>query len=132
MAVTEIAEGVSFDLLSADARAENVLIEETNLTDLGFDTRVALELPEDYTYTLIPADSRTVKRQTETARYVITSISQASQQFIVNKVWDTVAGTWIRWATETIDLGGGEYPGPGIFGADTSDYRIETVKYTRS
>ncbi len=48
----------------------------------------------------------------------------------VNKVWDTVAGAWVRWITEFEDVGGLLYPGPGAFGADTSQYRVEAITFS--
>jgi hypothetical protein len=43
----------------------------------------------------------------------------------VNRVWDTVAGSFVRWATTSPNPTGTSYPGPGAFGVDTSDYCIE-------
>jgi len=54
-----------------------------------------------------------------------------STQYVVNKVWDTVAGEWVPWDTKEIDDTGKEYPGPGVFGVDTEGYRVETIKFTR-
>lgn len=54
-----------------------------------------------------------------------------SEQTVVNRVWDTVAGDFVRWVTAGADSGGASYPGPGTFGVDTSDYVVETVKYAR-
>lgn len=132
MAVTELIESTSFPVILSDATPTYVQEEDVSYDVFGLDSRSTTEVPEDTTYNLKPVDSRTTKIQSEYARYVITSISQASQQTIVNKAWDTVAGGWVHWQTETIDLGGAEYPGPGVFGIDTSDYRAETVSYTRS
>lgn len=55
-----------------------------------------------------------------------------SEQTVVNRVWDTVAGDFVRWVTSAIDSVGASYPGPGTFGVDTSDYVVETVQYTRA
>lgn len=52
-------------------------------------------------------------------------------QSVVNRVWDTVAGDFVRWATDNIDSQGILYPGPGTFGVHTSDYVVETINYTR-
>lgn len=49
----------------------------------------------------------------------------------LNKVWDVIAGSWIAWETEYPDQDGGHYPGPGVFGVDTSDPRQETVVFGR-
>lgn len=47
----------------------------------------------------------------------------------VNRVFDTVAATFVRWETTTQpDALGTQYPGPGVFGVDTSDYCVETIK----
>jgi hypothetical protein len=48
----------------------------------------------------------------------------------VNKVWDTVAGDWVRWQTEFEDVNGVQYPGPGLFGVNTSMYRVESIKFS--
>jgi len=44
-----------------------------------------------------------------------------------NKVWDTIAGQWIYWNTQTPDYGGQQYPGPGNFGTETSGYGVEAL-----
>lgn len=44
-----------------------------------------------------------------------------------NKAWDTVAGQWIYWNTQTPDHGGQQYPGPGSFGTETTGYGVEAV-----
>jgi len=44
----------------------------------------------------------------------------------INRVWDTVAGSMIRWVTTSApDPGGVSYPGPGVYGVDTSSYCME-------
>jgi len=53
-----------------------------------------------------------------------------SEQTVVNRVWDTVAGNFVRWMTNAIDSAGTFYPGPGTFGVHTSDYVVETINYT--
>jgi len=53
-------------------------------------------------------------------------------QTVTNRVWDTIAGDFVRWVTEEIDSAGSSYPGPGTFGVDTSDYVVETIQFTRA
>jgi len=48
-----------------------------------------------------------------------------------NVVWDTVASAYVTWLTYSIDSGGQRYPGPGVFGVNTSDYSVQTISYTR-
>lgn len=52
-----------------------------------------------------------------------------------NKVWDTQAnggsGGFVTWTTLIQDFNGQEYPGPGAFGVDTSDYVVLTINYNR-
>jgi hypothetical protein len=46
----------------------------------------------------------------------------------VNRVWDTIAGDLVRWTTiGSKDTGGASYPGPGVWGVDTSDYVCEQI-----
>lgn len=54
-----------------------------------------------------------------------------AQQEVINRVWDSVAGDYVRWSTNAIDSDGDSYPGPGTFGVDTSDFTVETVQYAR-
>lgn len=54
-----------------------------------------------------------------------------AEQTVTNRVWDTVAGDFVRWVTGAIDSAGASYPGPGTFGVDTSDYVVETIQHTR-
>jgi hypothetical protein len=49
----------------------------------------------------------------------------SAQVLVVNKVWDSVAGDWVPWATIEKDIDGREYPGPGVFGGDTSNFRLQ-------
>lgn len=48
----------------------------------------------------------------------------------VNRVWDAFSGgEFVRWETSPApDTLGANYPGPGTFGVDTSDYCVETVR----
>lgn len=48
----------------------------------------------------------------------------------VNRVYDTVAVGFVRWRTGTPDSTGAYYPGPGVFGVNTSDYCVERIKTT--
>lgn len=49
-----------------------------------------------------------------------------------NVVWDTVAGAYVRWRTYAIDNSGQFYPGPGVYGVNTSDFAVETIHYSRN
>lgn len=49
-----------------------------------------------------------------------------------NVVWDTVAAAYVTWRTYYVDNGGQYYPGPGTFGANTSDFAVETIHYDRN
>lgn len=40
----------------------------------------------------------------------------------INRVEDSVAGALVTWTTDAPDTTGVSYPGPGVFGVDTSDY----------
>ena len=42
----------------------------------------------------------------------------------INRVWDTVAAGFVFWVTGEPDPTGAAYPGPGTFGAQTSDYCV--------
>jgi hypothetical protein len=42
-----------------------------------------------------------------------------------NRVYDSVAGKFVRWVTTAPDSIGASYPGPGVFGVTTSDYVVE-------
>jgi len=44
---------------------------------------------------------------------------------VTNRVWDTVAGTEVRWETASPDVAGASYPGPGTFGVDTSNFTVD-------
>lgn len=50
---------------------------------------------------------------------------------VSNRVWDTVASAFVRWSTPLIDSTGAFYPGPGVFGAETSNFVVETIEFTR-
>ena len=48
-----------------------------------------------------------------------------------NRVYDTVAVNFVRWETLTApDPTGVVYPGPGVFGVNTSDYCIDLIRQT--
>jgi len=47
----------------------------------------------------------------------------------VNKCWHVGTAVWVRWKTAYKDATGQEYPGPGTFGVDTNNYRVEAVSY---
>jgi len=48
-----------------------------------------------------------------------------------NKAWDSVAGEWVSWETIRPDRYGNDYPGPGVWGVDTSDQGVEAVVFGR-
>lgn len=75
--------------------------------------------------------SESIRSITEQVDMVSTSVVDFPQQAVVQKVWDTVAGGWILWETEAMDIDGLSYPGPGTWGAQTSDYRVQNIKFTR-
>lgn len=83
-------------------------------------------------YDAIGVNATTTLQKEERKVYAVASLSLASQQYVVNKAWDAVAGDWVSWETEQIDFSGSEYPGPGVFGTDTTDYRVESVMFTRT
>lgn len=65
--------------------------------------------------------------------YVPTTNSSAAQTVdlnppqttYINRVYDTVAGSFVTWITlGSADSAGTSYPGPGTFGVNTSDYCI--------
>lgn len=43
---------------------------------------------------------------------------------VLNRVYDTVAVGFVHWKTTQPDSGGASYPGPGIFGVNTSDFVV--------
>jgi hypothetical protein len=53
--------------------------------------------------------------------------SPAPSAQYTNRVWDTVAGRHVRWVTAAPDPAGASYPGPGVYGVDTSDYCVESI-----
>jgi len=52
---------------------------------------------------------------------------QVDAKRFINRVWDTVAVGFVRWTTSSPDAAGASYPGPGVFGVNTSDYCVEAV-----
>jgi len=44
----------------------------------------------------------------------------------INKVWDPVAGGWVRWTTDHIDHQGLEYPYPANWGS-VLHYGVERI-----
>lgn len=44
---------------------------------------------------------------------------------ITNRVWYIVGGYEVRWQTAAPDTIGAFYPGPGVFGVNTTDYVID-------
>jgi len=109
----------------------NLLLE---LTPDSSDVGVVLVSAADLVYA--PAsvenlDSGVVVVSPSDLIYVIDMEGGGAEETVVNRVWDTVAGDFVRWVTAGADSGGASYPGPGTFGVDTSDYVVETTKYNR-
>lgn len=109
----------------------NLLLE---LTPDSSDVGVVLVSAADLVYA--PAsvenlDSGVVVVSPSDLIYVIDMEGGGAEETVVNRVWDTVAGDFVRWVTAGADSAGASYPGPGTFGVDTSDYVVETVKYAR-
>lgn len=50
-----------------------------------------------------------------------------------NKVWDAQenggAGGWHSWWTYFQDIDGTYYDGPGAWGVDTSDYKVQAIRF---
>lgn len=44
---------------------------------------------------------------------------------VTNRVWYTPGGYEVRWQTTTPDTTGSSYPGPGVFGTDTTNYTVD-------
>ena len=131
MAVVTQGEGTSYPSLGFNTDQVNQLDEAATFTQIPANANQVLQQPEVVGFTSIPFDSNDVVQVNESRRYIITSLTQSVSQTTVNKVWDTVAGAWVRWESEEIDHGGAYYPGPGDFETQTSDFRIETIKFTR-
>lgn len=91
---------------------------------------MALEISEVVSYVTL-TDSVGAVTVTEPVQYASTAVTQFPQQFVQQKVWDTVEGNWVLWATDSMDIDGAEYPGPGTWGVHTSGYRVLTVSFTR-
>lgn len=49
----------------------------------------------------------------------------AAPTFVTNRVWYVPGGFEVRWQTATPDTGGVSYPGPGVFGVDTTNYTVD-------
>jgi len=72
----------------------------------------------------------TYLRQTVDTAYVSrrwAEIYTAPDLLYLNRVWDTVAAGFVSWKTRTPDNAGTRYPGPGVFGVNTSDYCVERL-----
>lgn len=68
-----------------------------------------LDAPVVYAYDLIDLSSPAPAGPTTTA---------------VNRVWDDSVSKFVLWTTETPDTSGSNYPGPGTWGVDTSNYCV--------
>lgn len=107
-----------------------VELSEASVFDSGTDTRTSVVRPETVSYDP-GTDVRTSAVFPEDHEFIAFSTSLFPQQEVLQKVWDTVAGGWVLWGTESIDYDGAEYPGPGAWGAQTSNFRIQNIKFTR-
>jgi len=53
-----------------------------------------------------------------------------SDRVFRNRVWHPVNSTYVYWKTnDNPDPTGISYPGPGVFGVDTTDYCIESIEF---
>lgn len=50
--------------------------------------------------------------------------SRTGANAATNRVYDTVAGRYVTWETALPDPGGSFYPGPGVYGTNTSQYAV--------
>jgi len=46
-------------------------------------------------YDVVGVDATSTLQKEERKVYAVASLSLASQQYVVNKAWDTVAGDWV-------------------------------------
>ena len=97
-----------------------VELAEASFFDIGPDARETNELPEFVSFAIGP-DTRGTVILPEAVEYITASVSLLPQQSTIQKVW----------ATDAIDYDGTEYPGPGVWGAQTSNFRIQNIKFTR-
>lgn len=80
----------------------------------------------------VSLDERTVELlDTNAIIYESDTFTVKPVQTVRNRVWDTVAADFVRWSTSNVDSTGNSYPGPGVFGVDTSDFVAETIEFTR-
>lgn len=68
--------------------------------------------------------TRSIPDDGPSAIEALDTVEQGGSTF-VNRVWDTVEGGFVTWSTLEPDTIGAEYPGPGTFGVDTSDFVVE-------
>jgi len=103
------------------------------LTPDSSDIDVVVVSPSDLLMELTPdsSDIDVVVVSPSDLIYEVDMEGGGAEQTVVNRVWDTVAGDFVRWVTAEADSSGVSYPGPGTFGVDTSDYVVETLKYSR-
>lgn len=52
------------------------------------------------------------------------TVSRTGANAATNRVYDTVAGRYVTWETAYPDPGGAQYPGPGVYGVNTSQYAV--------
>lgn len=131
MAVVVQSEGVAYGTAPLDAHQVNQQLEIVNLLSGMLDTHQANQQLEQVAFEPRLPDAHGSNVRPEGVRYIITSLTQGVNQSTVNRVWDQVLGGHVWWATEEIDVSGAHYPGPGDFETQTTDFRVETVKFTR-
>lgn len=52
------------------------------------------------------------------------SVQRTGTTAVTNRVYDSVAGTYVTWETSVPDIAGSYYPGPGVFASNTSQYAV--------
>lgn len=85
------------------------------------------ELDMDATGLVDPASASLLEREYVLASpFVFGCVPGASYH---NRVWDTMASGFVRWATlDAADPTGAQYPGPGTFGIHTDDFCVEYIE----
>lgn len=131
MAVVIQGEGASYNTEAVDANQVNEQPEIALYQLEPVDDAQVNEQPEVTSFMQMFPDAHLSNVRGEGVRYIATSLTQAAQQTIVNRVWDELLPGFVWWETEEIDYVGAHYPGPGDFETQTTDYKLETVKFTR-
>lgn len=52
------------------------------------------------------------------------TVSRTGANAATNRVYDTIAGRYVTWETALPDPAGAFYPGPGVYGTNTSQYAV--------